>query len=100
MILDKDLLSIQEARNLAVKAKETQQEYQHYNQQQVDKIVKVMAEAGYQASEKLAKMACEESGFGIYEDKIIKTQIVCVFFERLLALAGTGNASALPVSPE
>jgi acetaldehyde dehydrogenase (acetylating) len=74
MILDKDLLSIQEARNLAAKAKEAQLEYQHFNQQQVDKIVKAMAEAGYQASEKLAKMACEESGFGIYEDKIIKNQ--------------------------
>ena len=47
MILDKDLLSIQEARNLAVKAKEAQLEYQHFNQQQVDKIVKAMAEAGY-----------------------------------------------------
>ena len=74
MILDKDLLSIQEARNLAAVAKEAQLEYQHFNQQQVDKIVKAMAEAGYNASEKLAKMACDESGFGIYEDKIIKNQ--------------------------
>ena len=31
-----------------------------------------MAEAGYKASEKLAKMACDESGFGVFEDKIIK----------------------------
>ncbi|MDH3268973.1 MAG: aldehyde dehydrogenase family protein, partial [Ignavibacteria bacterium] len=74
MILDKDLLSIQEARNLAAKAKEAQLEYKHFSQQQVDKIVKAMAEAGHQASEKLAKMACDESGFGVYEDKIIKNQ--------------------------
>ena len=74
MILDKDLLSIQEARNIAAKAKEAQLEYQHFSQQQVDKIVKAMAEAGYQASEKLAKMACDESGFGVYKDKIIKNQ--------------------------
>jgi acetaldehyde dehydrogenase (acetylating) len=74
MILDKDLLSIQEARNLAAKAREAQLEYQHFSQQQVDKIVKAMAEAGYQASDKLAKMACEESGFGVYEDKVIKNQ--------------------------
>ena len=71
MILDKDLLSIQEARNLAAKAKEAQLEYKHFSQQQVDKIVKAMAEAGYQASEKLARMACDESGFGVYEDKVI-----------------------------
>ena len=62
MILDKDLLSIQEARNLAAKAKEAQLEYKHFSQQQVDKIVIAMAEAGYNASEKLAKMACDESG--------------------------------------
>ncbi|MBT8383477.1 MAG: acetaldehyde dehydrogenase, partial [Ignavibacteria bacterium] len=74
MILDKDLVSIQEARNLAAKAKDAQQDYQHFSQQQVDKIVKAMAEAGYAASEKLAKMACDESGFGIYNDKVIKNQ--------------------------
>ena len=74
MILDKDLLSIQEARSLAAKAKEAQLEFKHYSQQQVDKIVKAMTEAGFQASEKLAKMACDESGFGKVEDKIIKNQ--------------------------
>jgi len=74
MILDKDLLSIQEARGLAEKAKEAQLEYKHFSQQQVDKIVKAMAEAGYASSEKLARMACDESGFGVYEDKIIKNQ--------------------------
>ena len=74
MILDKDLLSIQEARNLAAKAKEAQLEYKHFSQQQVDKIVKAMAEAGFASSEKLAKMACDESGFGVYEDKVIKNQ--------------------------
>ncbi len=33
MILDKDLLSIQEARNLAAKAKDAQQDYKHFSQQ-------------------------------------------------------------------
>ena len=74
MILDKDLLSIQEARSLAANAKEAQQEFKHFSQQQVDKIVKAMAEAGYAASEKLAKMACDESGFGVYDDKVTKNQ--------------------------
>ena len=74
MILDKDLLSIQEARSLSANAKEAQLEYKHFSQQQVDKIVKAMAEAGYSASEKLAKMACDESGFGKVEDKVIKNQ--------------------------
>ena len=74
MIIDKDLLSIQEARDLARKAYEAQQEYKHFTQQQVDKIVKAMADAGYEASERLAKMACDESGFGNWQDKVIKNQ--------------------------
>ena len=74
MILDKDLLSIQEARELARKAHEAQLEYKHFSQEQVDKIIKAMADAGYKASERLAKMAVEESGFGKYEDKTIKNQ--------------------------
>ncbi len=74
MKLDKDLQSIQEARNLARTAKEAQLEYKHFAQQQVDKIVKAMAEAGYAESEKLAKMAVDESGFGEWKDKIIKNQ--------------------------
>ncbi len=74
MKLDKDLQSIQEARDLAAAAKEAQQEFQHFNQQQVDAVVKAMAEAGYAESERLAKMACEESGFGKWQDKVIKNQ--------------------------
>ncbi|MBP9122130.1 MAG: aldehyde dehydrogenase family protein [Ignavibacteriaceae bacterium] len=74
MNIDKDLLSIQEARDLSRIAKSAQMEFKHYSQSQVDRIVKAMADAGYAAAEKLAKMACEESGFGKVEDKIIKNQ--------------------------
>ena len=74
MILDKDLLSIQEARNLAAKAKEAQLEYKHFSQLQVDKIVKSMAEAGYLASEKLRRRLVMKAVSVLYEDKIIKNQ--------------------------
>ena len=74
MKLDKDLQSIQEARDLAKIAKEAQQEYQYFSQEQVNAVVKAMAEAGYAESERLAKMAAEESGFGKWQDKIIKNQ--------------------------
>ncbi|MCL5031344.1 MAG: aldehyde dehydrogenase family protein [Bacteroidetes bacterium] len=74
MILDKDLQSVQEARDLARAAKEAQLEFQHFNQEQVDRVIKAMAEAGYNESERLAKMACEESGFGKWQDKVIKNQ--------------------------
>ena len=74
MELDKDILSTQEVRDLVGKAKAAQLEYKHYSQSQVDKIVKAMADAGFAASEKLAKMAHEETGFGRWEDKVLKNQ--------------------------
>lgn len=74
MKLDKDLQSIQEARDLARLAKEAQIEFQFFEQSEVDKIVKAMAEAGYAESERLAKMAVEESGFGKWQDKVVKNQ--------------------------
>ena len=74
MILDKDLQSIQQSRELINKAFEAQQEFKHFSQDDVNKIVKAMADAGYAASERLAKMAVEESGFGKWEDKLVKNQ--------------------------
>ncbi len=74
MNFDKDLQSIQEARTLAAKAKEAQLEFKYYNQEQVDKIVKAMVDAGFREAERLAKMAHEETGFGKVSDKIIKNQ--------------------------
>lgn len=74
MNLDKDLQSIQEARDLARRAKEAQLEFKHFNQEQVDKVIKAMADAGYREAERLAKMACEESGFGKWTDKKIKNE--------------------------
>ena len=59
MNFDKDLQSIQEARTLAAKAKEAQLEFKHYNQDQVNKIVKAMADAGFNEAERLAKIANE-----------------------------------------
>jgi acetaldehyde dehydrogenase (acetylating) len=73
-MMDKDLLSIQESRDLAKKAKEAQLEFKHFSQEQVDKIVSAMAETGYAQSERLAKLASEESGFGKWTDKVIKNQ--------------------------
>ena len=72
MNIDKDLQSIQEVRELVSAASKAQKEFKHFSQKQVDKIVKAMADAGYAESERLAKMAYEETGFGNYKDKIIK----------------------------
>lgn len=72
MEFDKDLRSIQEVRNLVAKAKTAQQIYAEFSQEQVDRIVKAIAEACVANAEKLAKMAVEETGFGVWQDKILK----------------------------
>lgn len=74
MNIDKDLQSIQEVRDLVAIANEAQAEFKYFNQEQVDKVVKAMADAGYADAERLAKLAHEETGFGKWEDKILKNQ--------------------------
>lgn len=57
---------------LLVKAVKALDEYMSYSQEKIDEIVKQMALAGHAAQAKLAKMAIDETGRGIYEDKITK----------------------------
>lgn len=47
-------------------------EFQSFDQEMIDEIVKQMAIAGLDKHMPLAKMAVEETGRGVYEDKIIK----------------------------
>lgn len=49
-----------------------QKKFATYNQEQVDEIFRQAAMAANNARIKLAKMAVEESGMGIVEDKVIK----------------------------
>lgn len=71
-LVDKDLMSIQETRLLLEKAKEAQKKLAQMDQQQIDRIVKAIGDAGTEHAEKLAKMAREETGFGIWQDKVLK----------------------------
>ena len=52
--------------------KKAQQEFSHYTQEQVDKIFLAASIAANQARIPLAKMAVEETGMGVVEDKVIK----------------------------
>lgn len=54
------------------KAQKALDEFMNMNQEQVDNIVRAMALAGLDKHMELAKMAVEETGRGIYEDKITK----------------------------
>ena len=54
------------------KVKNAQKEFSKYSQEQVDKIFQAAAIAANEARIPLAKMAVEETGMGIVEDKVIK----------------------------
>ena len=72
--MDKDLASIQEARDLVAAAHAAWQVWSHASQQEVDRICAAMAEAGFQASERVGRMAQEETGYGVAAHKKIKNE--------------------------
>ena len=54
------------------RAVEAQRQFAEFSQEQVDRVVESIAAACEENAARLAKMAVEETGFGIYEDKILK----------------------------
>ncbi|HEX5944500.1 MAG TPA: aldehyde dehydrogenase family protein, partial [Anaerolineales bacterium] len=69
---DNDLQSIQEARTLAVQARDAQRKFLTATQSEVDRICAAMAQAAADASVTLGKMATEETGYGVPEHKTLK----------------------------
>jgi len=72
--MDSDLASIQEARDLATAAFEAQKMWAKATQQQVDAVCAAMAEAGFHASERLGRLASEETGYGVPAHKKLKNE--------------------------
>ena len=72
MEFDKDLRSIQEVRSMIGKAEAAEREFADFPQEQVDKVCAAIAKACADNAERLAKMAVEETGFGIWQDKVLK----------------------------
>ncbi len=73
-LADKDLQSIQEARDLATQAFKAWKIWSSASQEQVDKVCEAMATVALDASERLGIMAHEETGFGVPEHKRIKNE--------------------------
>ena len=72
MALDRDLQSIQQVRDLIANAKQAQKELATYSQEKIDALIFEIAKACAAESERLAKMAVEETGFGVWQDKVLK----------------------------
>src|SRR5436190_13374784 len=69
---DRDLASIAEARALARKARQAWLELAEFSQEKIDAVVGAMARAATAHAEAFARLAVDETGFGVYEDKIQK----------------------------
>lgn len=71
-MLDNDLKSIQEARILVAKAKEAQAIYREFSEEEINKVIENIVRVIDKEAIRLAKLANQETGFGKWEDKVIK----------------------------
>ena len=69
---DRDLASVQEARTLVQRAKLAAPILAEFSQEQIDRIVDAVAAAARPRAEEFARLAVEETGFGVVADKIQK----------------------------
>lgn len=74
MSIDKDLNSVQQARDLVAAAHSAQKIFATFSQERVDAIVDVMARAALADKDRLAKLAVEETGYGVVKDKAEKNR--------------------------
>ncbi|MBI4577026.1 MAG: aldehyde dehydrogenase family protein [Planctomycetes bacterium] len=72
--MDSDLAAIQEVRDCLKRAHAASKVVAEWDQQQTDRVVRAMCEAGRRHCEELARMAVEDSGFGRVEHKFLKNK--------------------------
>src|SRR5215510_8608641 len=70
--MDKDLSSVQEARSLLKAAHEAWLKFEHFTEDQVERILLEISKTGIAHAEQLAKLAVEETGYGTVEHKTLK----------------------------
>jgi acetaldehyde dehydrogenase (acetylating) len=73
-VSDRDLRSIAEARELARRARQAQAQIAELSQERIDAIVDAMAGAVAPQCEALARLAVEETGYGVVADKVQKNE--------------------------
>jgi len=73
MTNDKEIVeNVASFKSMLARVKKAQLEFSKFSQEQVDKIFLAAAEAANRARLPLAKLAVEETGMGVVEDKVIK----------------------------
>jgi acetaldehyde dehydrogenase (acetylating) len=66
---DKDLVSVQQARDLVEAAHRAQAQLARFDQSKIDRVCEAMARAALREAARLGAMATEETGYGIPDDK-------------------------------
>ena len=95
--MDRDLESVQEARDLVTRAHRAQRVFASATQEQVDQIVRAMGEAAERAAEPLARLAADETRMGRYADKVLKNRFSAVDVCRyILPLKTCGVVREVP----
>jgi len=69
MSVDKDLVSVQQARDLVEAAHRAQAQVSEFDQAKIDRICEAMARAALAEAARLGAMAVEETGYGVPADK-------------------------------
>jgi acetaldehyde dehydrogenase (acetylating) len=95
MSADKDLISVQMARDLVEAAHRAQAEVARFDQAKIDRICAAMSQAALRDSQRVAVMAVEETGFGVAEDKQEKNRFaaedVWNYFKNLRTVGVVGE---------
>ncbi|MDR0689476.1 MAG: bifunctional acetaldehyde-CoA/alcohol dehydrogenase [Spirochaetaceae bacterium] len=79
----------EELNELVVRVTAAQRKFAEYTQSQVDVIFRHAAQAANENRLKLAKLAVEETGMGVFEDKVIKNQFASEFIYNKYAAEKT-----------
>lgn len=74
IVLDADLAALAEVRTKAEAGARAAKEIENADQAWLDEIIRAMSKAGYAAAEELARLAVDETGYGVYEDKVVKNR--------------------------
>src|SRR5688572_19876977 len=96
---DKDLASISEARALARAARQAQPLLAELSQEQIDAIVAAMANAVTPQAEALARLAVDETGYGVVADKVQKNLFAsCQVYDVIRPMRTVGVVDRIEVN--
>ncbi len=80
------------------RAQQAAGEFRQLDQEAVDAVVWAMVVAGLEAATELAELAVEETGFGVFEDKVVKNYVATEFLYDYLKDKRT--VGVIEVDPE